>query len=230
MGNEAGSNHTAGVAAGKAALLARSSIWKSAIVMAPLAATALFIASGTQAQTSGSAPSSTSVSANGPVAPIETAAAARRKGPKIKEKEATNDRVANPPATTDPVTPAQTGTPVAPIDAPDAARSKGVSTRPKVLDAQPNARVADPAPAAEPVAAPEAARTGRPKERDKPASDTSRTGRPKERDDSVRTHTKRTRATTPSRGTNLLLPALGGAAAIAAIIVATSGNGSPASP
>lgn len=35
MGDEAGSSQTAGVAAGKAVLLARSSLWKSAIVIAP---------------------------------------------------------------------------------------------------------------------------------------------------------------------------------------------------
>jgi hypothetical protein len=143
-------------------LWARASLWKSAIVIAPLAVTALFLASGTQAQTSGSEAPSATTSANGPVAPIETAAAARRKGPKIKVKEATNDRVANPPATTDAATPTQTGVPVAPIDAPEAARSKG----PKIRDKVPMLRVENPNPVTEPVApidAPDAARRGGPK-------------------------------------------------------------------
>lgn len=228
-----------------------ASFWKPMLVAAPLIGTALFFASGTQAQTSGSAAPSATTSANGPVAPE----AARTGRPKIKTKTATNGRLANPPPTTDPATTAQTTAPIAPIDAPDAARTG----RPKVRDKTPmdTSRVENPTPATEPVAAPVAERTGRPKERDPtptndrvanptpaptekrrkgpkvrddPVRDTSRTGRPKERDDSVRTHTKRSRATTPSRGSNLLLPALGGAAAIAAIIVATSGNDRPASP
>lgn len=167
--------------------------------------------------------------------------AVRRKGPKVKVKDATG-RVANPATATGLATQAQTGTPVA----PEAARTG----RPKIKTktATDTSRVVNPAPVAVPVApisAPEAARTGRPKEKEKEATsdsvanpstttnptapETERTGRPKERDDSVRTHTKRSRATTPSRGSNLLLPALGGAAAIAAIVVATSENDKPSS-
>lgn len=193
-----------------------ASFWKPMIVAAPLIGTALFFASGTFAQTSGGVVPTASASSSGPVAPIETAAAARRKGPKVKVKEAMDtSRVANPPTTTEPV--AQ----------PEAARTG----RPKERDPTPtNDSVASPPATTEPVAQPTERRRKGPKVRDDPVRDTSRTGRPKERDDSVRTHTKRSRATTPSRGSNLLLPALGGAAAIAAIIVATSGNDRPASP
>jgi hypothetical protein len=205
-----------------------AALWKPMFVAAPLIGTALFLASGTQAQTSGSAAPSTSASASGPVTPIASPEAARRKGPKVKVKEAMDtSRVANPPATTDPVTAAQTGAPVAPIDAPDAAQRKG----PKIKVKEISTRVGEPAPATEPVAQPTEKRRKGPKERDDDVLDTSRTGgRPKERDDDVSTSTKRSSATTPSRGSNLLLPALGGAAAIAAIIVATSGNDRPASP
>jgi hypothetical protein len=215
-----------------------ASHWKPLLVAAPLIGTALFLASGTQAQTSSSPAPSASTTANGPVAPIASPEAARRKGPKEKRKEATA-RVANPST---PGVPAA-DVPIAPIDAPDAARTG----RPKEKEKEAtNDSVASPAATTEPVAPPterrrrgpkvrddpvrDTSRTGRPKERDKPASDTSRTGRPKERDDDVSTSTKRSSATTPSRGSNLLLPALGGAAAIAAIIAATSGNDRPASP
>lgn len=248
MGDEAGSNHTAGVAAVKTALLARSSIWKSAIVIAPLGATALFLASGTQAQTSGSAPSSTSASANGPVAPIETTAAARRKGPKIKEKEATNDRVANPPATTDPATPAQTGAPVAPIDAPDAARRGGPKGggRDKILVGRTEA----PAPDSTPV-------EGRRREGPKgdegsgrtaptPAPDTQPTGRrkgPKGDGDHGRTATTPAPDAQPagrgakpkgagSHGRTATTPLLIGALSAAAVLalVVSGGNDRPTSP
>jgi hypothetical protein len=204
-------------------------------------------------------------------APVDASTAARRKGPKVKVKEIST-RVANPPATTDPVTPTQTGAPVAPIDAPEAARRKGpkvkvkeamdtsriatptpteptTSTpiapidapdaartgRPKERDKEISTRVAEPAPATEPVAQPTERRRKGPKERDDPVLDTSRTGgRPKERDDDAR-DTSRTgrpkeRDDSPHNRTSLLLPALGGAAAIAAIIVATSGNDRPTSP
>lgn len=169
------------------------------------------------------------VSSAGQVA-LDTAAtpvateAARRKGPKIKEKTATDtSRVANPPTTGAPAADA-------PIPAPEAVRTG----RPKIKVKTPtNDRVTNPAPATEPVATPETARTGRPKVRDKTPMDTSRTGgRPKERDDDARdtSRTGGTSVTTPKRGTNLLLPALGGAAAIAAIVVTTSGNDKPSSP
>jgi hypothetical protein len=122
MGDEAGNNHTGGVTAGKAALLARSSIWKSAIVIAPLAATALFLASGTQAQTSGSTAPPNPPAASTTVMPKPAPVAARSKGPKLRDKV---DRVTGPSPTTDPATPTQTTAPVAPIDAPDAARKEG---------------------------------------------------------------------------------------------------------
>ena len=209
--------------AGKA-LWTRPLFWKSAVVIAPLAAAALFLASGTQAQTSGNV----APSASGPVAPIEIAAAARRKGPKIKEKEATNDRVANPPATTDPVTPAQTGTPVAPIGAPDAARTG----RPKIKTktAEDTGRAANPPTTTEPVDQPTERRRKGPKgdsgsdhqgRTETPAPDTQPTGRrrkgPKGASDSGRT------STTP-----LIIGALGAAAILA--VVVSSGNDRPASP
>jgi hypothetical protein len=75
MGDEAGESQ----AVTDQAIKSRSSIWKSAIVIAPLAATALFLATGTQAQTSGStAPSNTSAASTS-VTPIDAPAAARRK-------------------------------------------------------------------------------------------------------------------------------------------------------
>ncbi len=185
--------------------------WKPMIVAAPLIGTALFFASGTNAQTSGNAVPSPTAAASGPVAPIAAPEAARTGRPKEREKMATG-RVASPPTTTEPTADA----PVAPIASPEAARRKEVSTQPKMLDAEPKARVANPATTTEPVATPEAERPGRPKIRGKPASNTSRTGSGS--------------ATTPSRGSNLLIPALGGAAAIAAIVAATSGNDRPTSP
>jgi hypothetical protein len=121
-----------------------ASFWKPMFVAAPLIGTALFFASGTNAKTSGNAVPSPTTAANGPVAPIETAAAARRKGPKIKEKEATNDRVANPSATGAPAA----DVPIAPIGAPESARTG----RPKESDKEISTRVAEPAPATELVA------------------------------------------------------------------------------
>jgi hypothetical protein len=212
---------------------------------------------------------SATTTATGPVAPIETAAAARRKGPKIKEKEAMDtSRVANPSTTGAPVA----DSPIVPIAAPAAARTGRPKEKEKT--ATDTSRVANPPTTTEPVAQPTerrrkgpkerdddvSTRTGRPKERDPTPMDTSRTGgRPKERDDTPH-DTSRTGGTdgsstapatttpnpsgerairknvvpkatsTKSRGSNLLLPALGGAAAIAAIIAATSGNDRPASP
>ena len=222
MGDEAGNNHTAGVAAGKAASLARSSIWKSAIVIAPLAATALFIASGTQAQASGSTAPPTQPTDATTVAPKPAPVAARkRRGPKEKTKELVG-RAASPTTTTDPATPAQTGTPVAPIDAPDAARRGGPKGggRDKILVGRTEA----PAPDSTPV-------EGRRREGPKgdegsgrtaptPAPDTQPTGRrkgPKGDVDHGRT------ATTP-----LLIGALSAAAVLA--LVVSGGNDRPASP
>jgi hypothetical protein len=158
-------------------------------------------------------------------APVDASTAARRKGPKVKVKEIST-RVANPPATGAPAADA----PIAPTDAPDAARTG----RPKERDKEVSTRVANPTPATEPVAQPTEKRRKGPKERDDPVLDTSRTGRPKERDDTPR-DTSRTgrpkeRDDSPHNRTSLLLPALSGAAAIAAIIVATSGNDRPTSP
>ncbi len=208
--------------------------WKPMLVAAPLIGTALFFASSTNAQTSGNAVPSPTRAANGSVAPIETTTAARRKGPKIKEKEATNDRVANPTPTTGPV---------APTAAPEAARTG----RPKEKVKEVSTREANPPPATEPVAQPTERRRKGPKVRDDDLRDTSRTGRPKERDDSPR-DTSRTEAPAPetqpagrrkegpkgdgSHGrtatTPLIIGALGAATVLA--LVVSSGNDRPASP
>lgn len=248
MGDEAGSNHTAGVAARKAALLARSSIWKSAIVIAPLAATALFIASGTQAQTSGSTALPTQPTDATTVAPKPAPVAARkRRGPKEKTKELVG-RAASPVTTTDPATPAQTGTPVAPIDAPDAARRGGPKGggRDKILVGRTEA----PAPDSTPV-------EGRRKEGPKgdgesgrteaPAPDTQPAVRRKEGPKGDGDHGRT--ATTPapdaqpagrgakpkgagSHGRTATTPLLIGALSAAAILalVVSGGNDRPASP
>ncbi len=201
-----------------------SFLWKPAFVAAPLIGTALFFASGTHAQTSGSATPTVTTTANGPVAPIAAPEAARTGRPKIKTKTASDtSRVASPPTTTAPVT-----APIAPIASPEAARTG----RPKERDKTPmdTGRAANPTPAADPVAQPSERRRRGPKVRDDSVSDTSRTGRPKERDPTPHNRTGGGSATSPSRGSNLLLPALGGAAAIAAIVAATSGNDRPTSP
>ena len=104
------------------ALWARPTFWKSALLIAPLAGTALFITTGTNAQTSGSTSPPNPPAVSTTVVPKPAPVAARSKGPKLRDKV---DRVTGPSPTTDPATPAQTATPVAPIDAPDAARRGG---------------------------------------------------------------------------------------------------------
>jgi hypothetical protein len=64
------------------ALWARASLWKSAVVIAPLAGAALFLASGTQAQTSGNTTPPAQAADTATVAPNSAPAAARRGGPK----------------------------------------------------------------------------------------------------------------------------------------------------
>jgi hypothetical protein len=202
-----------------------ASFWKPMLVAAPLIGTALFFASGTNAQTSGNAVPSPTTAANGPVAPIETAAAARRKGPKIKEKEATNYRVANPST---PGAPAA-DVPIAPIDAPESARTG----RPKEKVKEAGGRVASPPATTEPVAPPTERRRRGPKIRDDTPRDTSRietpapetqpTGRRKgPKGDVGSDHQGRTSATP------LIIGALGAATALA--LVVSSGNDKPASP
>ena len=196
-----------------------TAFWKPMLVAAPLIGTALFFASGTNAQTSGNAVPSPTTAANGQVAPIETAAAARRKGPKIKEKEATNDRVANSSATGAPAA----DVPIAPIRAPEAARTG----RPKERDKEISTRVEEPAPATEPVAQSTERRREGPKGDEgsgrtapSPAPDTQPTGRRKgPKGDGSHDRT----ATTP-----LLIGALGAAAILA--LVVSGGNDRPASP
>jgi hypothetical protein len=163
-----------------------ASHWKPMLVAAPLIGAALFFATGSHAQTSGSATPAGTTAATGPIAPITAPTAARTGRPKVLSEQ------------------------------PNARTGGG----PKVRDPgpRPPLRVSDPAtqaPASEPVAQPTERRRKGPKERDDPVS--TRTGRPKERDDS------------PHNRSSLLLHALGGAAAIAAIVAGTSGNGKPES-
>lgn len=226
-----------------------ASFWKPLLVAAPLIGTALFFASGTQAQTSGSASPSTTTSTSGPVAPIETAAAARRKGPKIKEKTATDtSRVASPSPTEPTIS-----TPVAPIDAPEAARRKGPKEKVKEI----STRVESPAPATEPVAQPEAARAGRPKIKEghqtplrvgdpatqTPAPTEKRREGPKGDEGSGRTAPTPAPDTQPtgrrkgpkgdgSHGRTATTPLIIGALSAAAILalVVSGGNDRPASP
>jgi hypothetical protein len=214
--------------------------WKPMIVAAPLIGTALLFASGTFAQTSGGVAPTASASLSGPVAPIETAAAARRKGPKVKVKEAMDtSRVANPPTTTEPV--AQ----------PETARTG----RPKERDPTPtNDRVAIPPTTTEPVAQPAERREGpkgagssdaqglttpptdaQPTERrrngpkddgghgrtETPAPDTQPAGRRREGPKGAVDHGRT--STTP-----LIIGALGAATVLA--LVVSSGNDRPASP
>jgi hypothetical protein len=162
MGDEAGSKQAAGVMAGKAALWTRPSIWKSAIVIAPLAATALFLASGTHAQTSGSTVPSSQPTDATTVAPKPAPVAARRgRGPKEKTKILVG-RTASP--TTEPTA----SNPVAPIDAPDAAEKKA-KVKSNLHLAERNASGTEPATPAQtgtpvaPIDAPDAARRKGPK-------------------------------------------------------------------
>jgi hypothetical protein len=217
-----------------------TSHWKLLLVAAPLIGTALFLASGTQAQTSSSPAPSASTTANGPVAPIASPEAARRKGPKEKRKEATA-RVANPST---PGVPAA-DVPIAPIDAPDAARTG----RPKEKEKEAtNDSAASSSATTEPVTPPTERRRRGPKVRDDPVYDTSRTGgRPKERDptptnDRVANPLPAPEAERTGRGakpkgavdhgrassTPLIIGALGAATILA--LVVSSGNDRPASP
>ncbi len=230
-----------------AAAKSLASLWKPALVAAPLLGTALFFAAGTHAQTSSNtAPPATEATT---VAPIDAPAAARRgRGPKEKTKELVG-RAAGPSTTTDTATTAQATGPVAPIDTPDAARTG----RPKERDKEATGRVASPPATTEPVAQPTERRREGPKgdgdhgrtetpapdstpaegrregpkgavghgRTEAPAPDTQPTGRrregPKGAGGSGRT------ATTP-----LIIGALSAAAVLA--LVVSSGNDRPASP
>jgi hypothetical protein len=221
------------------------SFWKPMLVAAPLIGTVLFLASGTQAQTSSSPAPSASTTANGPVAPIASPEAARRKGPKEKRKEATA-RVANPST---PGVPAA-DVPIAPIDAPDAARTG----RPKERDPTPtNDSVASPPVTTEPVAQPTERRREGPKgdgshgRTETPAPDTQPAGRrkkgPKGDVDHGRTETPAPDTQPAGRRregpkgavdhgrtstTPLIIGALGAVTVLA--LVVSSGNDRPASP
>ncbi len=207
------------------ALWARFSLWKSALVIAPLAGAALFIATGTSAQTSGSTAPPNQPAASTTVAPKPAPDAARRgRGPKEKTKILVG-RTAAPDTPADPATPAQTVSPVAPIDAPDAARRGGPKGGGR--DKEDTGRTETPAPNDAPA-------DERRKEGPKgdsgsdaqgrvsttPAPDTQPAGRgtkPKGAVDHGRT------ATTP-----LIIGTLGTAAVLA--LVVSSGNDRPASP
>jgi hypothetical protein len=95
-----------------------ASFWKPMLVAAPLIGAALFFATGSHAQTSGSAAPAGTTAATGPITPIAAPEAARTGRAKVKNN-AISTRVANPATTTAPAT-----TPIAPIDAPDAARTE----------------------------------------------------------------------------------------------------------
>jgi hypothetical protein len=205
-------------------LWARAALWKSALVIAPLAATALFLASGTQAQTSGSTAPLNPPAASTTVMPKPAPVAARSKGPKLRDKV---DRVTGPSPITDPATPTQTATPVARIDAPDAARRGGPKGGGR--DKEDVGRTEAPAPDAQPAAR----RKEGPKgdgssdaaggRTETPTSDTQPAARrkgPKPRTSSD--HQGRTSATP------LIIGALGAATALA--LVVSSGNDRPASP
>jgi hypothetical protein len=217
MGDEAGESQ----AVTDQAIKSRSSIWKSAIVIAPLAATALFLATGTQAQTSGStAPSNTSAASTS-VTPIDAPAAARRKGPKERDEVPTN-RTVGPATTPDPVTETQTAGPPA-TDAQSAARV--LKPRRKAEHGQ---TATTPAPADAPAVerrkeGPKGdgssdAASGR---KEAPAPDTLPAGRRKGGAKAA-AGSGRT-ATTP-----LIIGALGGAAVLA--LEVSGRNGRPASP
>lgn len=124
MIDHTGENSLAEKESSAARVFFRTPIWKSAIVVAPLVGAALFIATGTNAQTSGSAVPLSAPAESRTVAPKDAPAEARG-GPKSRDKVILPSRVASPTTTTDPATPAQTTAPVAPIDAPDAARHRG---------------------------------------------------------------------------------------------------------
>ena len=203
------------------ALWARASLWKSAIVIAPLAATALFLASGTQAQTSGSTEPPNPPTASTTVMPKPAPVAARSKGPKLRDKV---DRVTGPSPTPDTATPAHTATPVAPIVAPDAARRGGPKGGGR--DKEDTGRTEAPAPDTQP--------TGRRKEGPKgaegsgrmeatPAPETQPNGRRKgPKGAGSSDHQGRTSATP------LIMGAVGAATLLA--LVVSGGNDRPASP
>ncbi len=124
-------------------------LWKPLLVAAPLIGTALLLATGTQAQTSGSTTPPTQAADTATIAPNPAPAAARRRGRGPKEKMGEEvGRTVSPTTTTDPAAPAQTTGPVATIDAPDAGRRKGPKRRPG-SDAQGSTEV--PAPDSAPA-------------------------------------------------------------------------------
>ena len=202
-----------------------ASYWKPMIVAAPLIGAALFLATGTSAQTSGStAPPNQSIDATA-VAPKPAPDAARRgRGPKEKTKIDTG-RTANPTTTTDPTADA----PVAPIAAPEAARTG----RPKIRDKTPmdTSREVSPPTTTEPVDQPTERRRKGPKgdtssdaaggRTETPAPDTEPVERRKGKGPKGDGGHGRT-------ATPLIIGALGAATVLA--LVVSSGNDRPSSP
>jgi hypothetical protein len=199
-----------------------ASHWKPLLVAAPLIGAALFFASATHAQLSGSTAPPTQPTDSTTVAPKPAPAAARRKGRGPKEKMGEEvGRTASPTTTTDPATPTQATTPITPIDVPDAGRRKGPKGD-SGSDAQGSTEVPAPdsAPAEErrregPKGAGESGRT------EAPAPDTQPAGRRREGPKGAVDHGRT--STTP-----LIIGALGTAAVLA--LVVSSGNDRPASP
>jgi hypothetical protein len=193
------------------------------LVAAPLVATALFFASGTNAQTSEGTPPPSGTTASTTITPRPAPAAARKEGPKLRDKHLRQGRSVAP-ATTDPATPTQTTAPVAPIDAPEAARTG----RPKEKEKEAtNDSVENLTPATEPVAQPTERRREGPKgdgshgRTETPAPDTQPAGRRREGPKGDVDHGRT--STTP-----LIIGALGAATVLA--LVVSSGNDRPASP
>ena len=83
------------------ALWTRPTLWKSALVIAPLAGAALFIATGTSAQTSGGATQPNPTTASTTVAPKPAPDAARRGGPKGGGRDKIDTGLTESPASND---------------------------------------------------------------------------------------------------------------------------------
>jgi hypothetical protein len=183
------------------------------LVAAPLVATALFFATGTNAQTSGSAAMPNPPAAATTVVPIDAPAAASRKGPKGAHSSDHQGR-AVAPATTDPA--------VTPTPEPEAA-PQGRRKGPKGRSGSGRTEAA-PEPDSAPV---EERRREGPKgdgesgRTEAPAPDTQPAGRRREGPKGAVDHGRT--STTP-----LIIGALGTAAVLALVI--SSGNDRPASP
>jgi hypothetical protein len=215
------------------------------LVAAPLVATALFFATGTNAQTSGSAAMPNPPAAATTVVPIDAPAAASRKGPKGAHSSDHQGR-AVAPATTDPAvtpTPEPEAAPQGRRKGPKGRSGSGRTEAAPVPDTQPAARRKEGPKGAsgsdhdgrtEVTPDPGTQPTGQRKEGPKgavdhgrtsatPAPDTQPTGRRKgPKGAGSSDHQGRTSATP------LIIGALGAAASLA--LVVSGGNDRPASP